>query len=581
MKKRYRIKAIVPMWRTAILLIVIWMVVFFLLFRMEEKVLLSQTQDEIQQLMDGVGTTAMSEWYGDEEMTLEDVKAFMTDVMPFVSSNPASFAAEFYDREGDLLYQSADINAYMHCFGNEDNSTGTSDEVRDRVGAGISVGDIHFCLEEFLPKEALDDLIQIYEAGTLGEVSYVAGYLEETGAFIPVRIVFQSLHDEHEVTYEWLDQQTWNLLEETYKGCHIESDGCGEVFLIAYGSFLDPLASELYKNADYARVGVQFQVLNTQKDQNAKARECIKELHDQQSVEIYKSWASESYFSGGLREADLAQVSFWVKGGGVCGIMVMAYPIHRMAWMSWSLWGQMLVLSLIMVWIFVIINKGRKQQDGLHWMRNTFLNAMAHEMKTPAAVIKNSAECVLEGICVEKNEHYLKLICKETDRMNELLTKMLTYSRTMDGGQRLQKVTVDLPQIARNICESYQELMERRGLTVAILTETMDQTMADPNLIEMVVDNFVSNAVRYAKQGSQIQIVLSKNRFQIENACEELSKEMLEQVWDPMYVVEKSRAKTDGSAGMGLAICKNILDLHKAKYGAERTENGVRFFFSL
>ena len=263
----------------------------------------------------------------------------------------------------------------------------------------------------------------------------------------------------------------------------------------------------------------------------------------------------------------------------------MVFPINKMALTSYFLWVRMTSLIIVIqggaIIGFILRRKMKKKQAQLDHMRNTFINAMAHEMKTPAAVIKNSSECILEEICPEKNRHYVEMISKETDHMSELISKMLVYTRTADSVQGLRLAAVALPEMTKAVCDSYQLAMEQRGLTLRVENLGMDTVFAEADLIKMVIDNYVSNAVRYAKDGSEIVIAFCKNRFQISNQCEKLTPEQMERIWEPMYVIDESRTRTDGSAGMGLAICKNILELHQAKYGVENTNDGVRFFFEL
>ena len=96
--------------------------------------------------------------------------------------------------------------------------------------------------------------------------------------------------------------------------------------------------------------------------------------------------------------------------------------------------GQGIAAFLIVVAIYM-----QKKQRELARLRNTFINAMAHEMKTPAAVIKNSAECLEEGIHPEKQAHYIGMVQKEADHMNDLLMSMLAYTRLSDSFCELNK----------------------------------------------------------------------------------------------------------------------------------------------
>ena len=577
-KKRIRF------WQEELLVIVILLVAFAFLFQMAKSNVTLQTSIATQDFVNGVSVSA-SQWYRDEDMTQQDVEKFMSQVMGYNPGAPVSFGAKFYDRNDNLIYQSAERNITLKC---------TTNGSMDVTGL---VEDVEFNLYDYLSEGDMEDVERLLAAGTLGNLSYMAGFLEENGEFTPVKIVFQSRYDETatssyeqlddsylqggNTTFEWIDQENWNLLEEQYEGKTITEDGCGEIFLIDLGSTLDPLSSQLYKTVEFQRVNGYLTVYSTDPETNQAAMEELDEWYQMQTSEIHKSWASEREFSieDTLCGTDRALIQ--VQGGGVYGMIVILYPINKIALTTTNLPIYIAWLSICVHIVLLFWRRMRKKQDQLDHMRNTFMNAMAHEMKTPAAVIKNSSECILESVNPEKNQHYLEMISRETDHMNDLLSKMLIYTRTMDSVYQLRKEPLDIPEMTRNAVDAYQFLMTERELTVEIQDLGMDRTLGDPDLIKMVIDNYISNAVRYATAGSQIRITLEKRQFTIYNECEELTREQMSRIWEPMYVIDESRTKTDGSAGMGLAICKNILELHGAEYRVENVEGGVRFSFKI
>ncbi len=97
-------------------------------------------------------------------------------------------------------------------------------------------------------------------------------------------------------------------------------------------------------------------------------------------------------------------------------------------------------------------------------------------------------------------------------------------------------------------------------------------------LIQLVVDNYISNAVKHAPLNTEIEIRLKKEgntcRFSVLNVVDQ---PLTDEVWDSFYMGDKSREGK--SAGMGLAITKQILELHHYKYGFENKANAVEFYF--
>lgn len=238
--------------------------------------------------------------------------------------------------------------------------------------------------------------------------------------------------------------------------------------------------------------------------------------------------------------------------------------------------GQALAVLLIIVYLY--LHKKRKELVSL---RNTFINAMAHEMKTPAAVIKNSAECLEDGIHPEKRAEYISMIQKEADHMNKLLMSMLTYTRLSDSSCDLHMEECSLQTMMRSCCDHYIEQIEKKSIQVIWDTVEEESAICDKKMLSMVIDNFLSNAVRFCIPGGVIRLSVARNYVSVYNEGIQIPEERKKEIWTPMYLIDDSRTKTGTTSGMGLAISAIILKAHHAAYGVENVEGGVKFYFSL
>ena len=235
-------------------------------------------------------------------------------------------------------------------------------------------------------------------------------------------------------------------------------------------------------------------------------------------------------------------------------------------------------LAVFLIWVYLYI---QKKQHKLANMRNTFINAIAHEMKTPAAVIKNSTECLQEGIHPEKQEHYIEMIGQEADHMNELLNSMLIYTRVTDSVYHLQKEECLLEKIAQDVCRHYTDVMEKKEISLIWDKNEPVMVNCDMKLMEMVLDNFVSNAVKFCNAKGVIRISLVEQSISLYNEGKEISQADMEHIWEPMYRGDESRTYEDGSSGMGLAISEAILKMHGADYGVRNVPGGVEFYLRM
>ena len=206
---------------------------------------------------------------------------------------------------------------------------------------------------------------------------------------------------------------------------------------------------------------------------------------------------------------------------------------------------------------------------------------MAHEMKTPAAVIKNSAECLEDGIHLEKRAEYISMIQKEADHMNKLLMSMLTYTRLSDSSCNLHMEECSLQTMMRSCCDHYIEQIEKKSIQVIWDIVEEESAICDKKMLSMVMDNFLSNAVRFCIPGGVIRLSVARNYVSVYNEGIQIPEERKKEIWTPMYLIDDSRTKTGTTSGMGLAISAIILKAHHAAYGVENVEGGVKFYLSL
>ena len=215
--------------------------------------------------------------------------------------------------------------------------------------------------------------------------------------------------------------------------------------------------------------------------------------------------------------------------------------------------------------------------------RRQMTSNIAHELKTPLAVIHSYAEGLRERIAEDKRDRYLEVILSETERMDGMVLEMLDLSRLEAGKVKLSREDFSLSELAASVFKRLERAVEAKELKLNLELEENCLVNADPTRIEQVITNLAANAVKYTPRGGKIYVHTTRYRdavsLAVENESPHLSRQALFRVWDTFYRVDESR--TGGGTGLGLAIAKSILDLHGARYLARNTENGVEFSFTL
>ena len=164
-----------------------------------------------------------------------------------------------------------------------------------------------------------------------------------------------------------------------------------------------------------------------------------------------------------------------------------------------------------------------------------------------------------------------------------MVLEMLDLSRLEAGKVKLSRDDFSLIALTRSIFEKLEMAAQAKDLQIDFNFPDDFTITADESRIAQVVENFATNAIKYAPTGGHISVTIqtdhSSTSFHIENDSEPLSSEALSKVWDTFYQTDEARS--GGGTGLGLAIAKSIVDLHGGKCSVRNTKSGVEFGFTI
>ena len=213
--------------------------------------------------------------------------------------------------------------------------------------------------------------------------------------------------------------------------------------------------------------------------------------------------------------------------------------------------------------------------------RRQMTSNIAHELKTPLAVIHSYAEGLKEHIAEDKRDKYINVILSETERTVRIVLEMLDLSRLEAGKVKLSRDEFSLISLTKSVFEKLGMAAQAKKLQIDFDFPQDFTVMADESRIGQVIENFASNAIKYTPANGHILVKIRKNHsgtvFTMENDSQPFSDEALEKIWDTFYRANSSRSN-DGT-GLGLAISKNIIELHGGKCSVRNTNSGVEFSF--
>lgn len=219
--------------------------------------------------------------------------------------------------------------------------------------------------------------------------------------------------------------------------------------------------------------------------------------------------------------------------------------------------------------------------------RKELIANISHELKTPITIVQGNIEGLQQGMY---SEEVYQDILEETIRMNDLVMEMLEISKLESPTFKLDVETFDLYGLVLKEIDKLKPLVKEKQLEISILVDDNLEdeelfVIGDEKRIAQVLRNFMTNAIKYTKEGEQVKLSIQElsdsYQFRIENFGVTLVQKDLDNIWDAFYRKEKSRNKKFGGTGLGLYIVKRILELHQSDYGVISTENSVCFYFSL
>ena len=229
---------------------------------------------------------------------------------------------------------------------------------------------------------------------------------------------------------------------------------------------------------------------------------------------------------------------------------------------------------------FVMLYKNQMNYE----IRNQKLTrGIAHELKTPLAVTKATVEN-WDYFDDDRRKDYSKRVINEVDHMSDMVGKLIDVSKIKEGSDKINYEAVDLKKLTEDIIARNGELIRERIITVAFNHDDRPYTvLADPDMMNMVISNFMSNAIKYCDHIIKIQLNRSgrKIEFGITNDGAKIEKKDLDKIWDVFYTTDKARTDRMSSSGVGLSVVKSILDVHKADYGCTSDDKGTEFKFSM
>ncbi len=212
-------------------------------------------------------------------------------------------------------------------------------------------------------------------------------------------------------------------------------------------------------------------------------------------------------------------------------------------------------------------------------LRRQWVGDISHELRTPLAVLRGEIEAMQDNIRPATPES-LDSLHSEVMRLNRLVDDLFQLSMSDIGALTYRKEELNLTQLLDKAMESFRH--EFAGKNISITQDWPDEQecilFGDPDRLHQLFDNLLNNSVKYTDPGGQIDLKLTLTKdtvtILLQDSTPGVNSAEIKKLFDRLYRVESSRNRTSGGAGLGLAICRNIVEAHGGTITAEPSPSG-------
>ena len=229
-------------------------------------------------------------------------------------------------------------------------------------------------------------------------------------------------------------------------------------------------------------------------------------------------------------------------------------------------------------------------QEQLQRMRNELISAVSHELRTPLGFIKSYATTLLRedtSIDDATRRRFLEIIDEETEKLEHMIGELLDVSRLQAGRLPIERRSVSLGDLLSHAAEKARPTLSAAGHDLAVALPAREVVvMADPLRIEQVLDNLLENASRYAEPHSPIELRLAAENgnavASVTNHGAAPAGSEVDRIFEPFYRGRNAKELSIRGAGLGLAICRGIVEAHGGRIWCESgTDHLTAFVLTL
>ena len=222
----------------------------------------------------------------------------------------------------------------------------------------------------------------------------------------------------------------------------------------------------------------------------------------------------------------------------------------------------------------------RAEADVANSIKDEFLATLSHELRTPLTSILGWSHLLDNGkLDEEAAKRAVETIVRNAEAQKLLIDELLDISRIIIGKLRLDVGPVQLAPMLESIVDGMRPAADARNIQLrTALDQSVDPIFGDPDRLQQVFWNLLSNAIKFTSQGGKVLVLLeradSNLEITISDTGQGIARELLPYVFDRFRQSDSSSSRTHGGLGLGLAIVRQLVELHGGTVSAESPGEG-------
>lgn len=214
----------------------------------------------------------------------------------------------------------------------------------------------------------------------------------------------------------------------------------------------------------------------------------------------------------------------------------------------------------------------RNEQARRQWIAD-----ISHELRTPLAILRGEIEAMQDGIHALTLEN-LKSLHSETLGLGKLVEDLYELALSDLGALDYRKEMVDIADVLDSVVTAFQPRFAAKNIVIVNQVPEWVTVFADSRRLMQLFTNLLENSLRYTEPPGRLEISLEITTNQVclnfKDSAPGVPEDSLDKLFDRLYRVDQSRSRTLGGAGLGLAICRNIVEAHEGQISAQHSPLG-------